>query len=473
MHPVIRMKQKNDFAKLSLLFLPWVLASLLSFTPITSFFVAWLGSFFIFFVTLTGKIKPIPKDRNYGEQLMRPLFIVQIIFAGYMSCTSIFYFLSLLGYQYLEKVNSLVLMDPDKIALAAQCQRYYCLGHASFIAGVLFFMKYPIEKKYYIEKGVLANLLLRTALISFPVSIFFYTLPGLSQFYAQLSSLSFISGTLALAFAIPLKKIPNTIICASLYIFNFYQAFISGFKEPIIISVLVLGIFLYPSYKKLVTIIFVPALILLFVFLPAYVASFRQSAWSEDVSYEDASKLALSATLNNEDQEDTNWSFLIYRLSEIDMFTRFITSTPAQVPYYGITLVKQSAISIIPRAFWPSKPSTEDLIMERVYAAGVINRNSNVSAKPAYIVDAYLSGGIFGVFIFLFIYGAAAQLIANKAEKLFGGYVLGTALIFSGLFQIFWRGLSFEFIVNAVFWSYVTMLVIFKILRSRNILKEI
>ena len=111
--------------------------------------------------------------------------------------------------------------------------------------------------------------------------------------------------------------------------------------------------------------------------------------------------------------------------------------------------------------------------MERVYNSAVINRGSNVSAKPAFIVDAYLSGGVIGIFIFLFIYGATAQIIATKAEELFGGYILGTALIFSGLFQIFWRGLSFEFIVNSVLWSYISMIIIFKILRSKNILKQI
>ena len=105
--------------------------------------------------------------------------------------------------------------------------------------------------------------------------------------------------------------------------------------------------------------------------------------------------------------------------------------------------------------------------------AGVVNRNSNVSAKPAFIADAYLSYGAFGIFIFLFAYGAVAQAIACKAEMLFGGYILGTALIFSGLFQIFWRGLSFEFLINSVFWSYITMLIIFKFMRSKNILKEV
>ncbi|HVW96632.1 MAG TPA: hypothetical protein VHA56_11750 [Mucilaginibacter sp.] len=467
------METRFNPGKLLILFIPWALASMFSFSPVFSYFIAWTGSFFIFYLTLTGKIKPLPTDLTFAEQLMRPIFIIQIIFAGYMACTSIFYFLSLLGYHYFSKVNSIIITDTETLALAAQCQRYYCLGHAAFASGILFFMKYPVEKKYHIEKEKIANLLLKTALISFPVSILFLRLPGLSQFYFQLSSLSFISGTLALAFALPLQKATNTIICFGLYAFNFYQAITSGYKEPIIISVLVLGIFLYPNYKKFVTVTFVPALLLLFIVLPAYVSNFRGTVWSGDENADDATKTALDAALDPETQENANWAFLVYRLSEIEMFTRYVSSTPEDVDFYGLQLLKQSAIAIVPRILWPSKPVTEDLVMERVYNAHVIYRASNVSAKPPFIVDAYLSYGAIGIVIFLFAYGATAQLIAMKAEQLFGGYTLGAALIFSGLFQIFWRGLSFEFLINSVFWSYITMLVIFRIMRSKNILEEV
>jgi len=164
---------------------------------------------------------------------------------------------------------------------------------------------------------------------------------------------------------------------------------------------------------------------------------------------------------------------LVNRLSEIDMFTRFVQSTPKQIDYFGFTLLKQSGTAVIPRIFWPSKPITEEMVMERVYNAGVINRFSNVSAKPAFIVDAYLSGGAWGILFYLFVYGAIAQLIALRAEKLFGGYILGTALIFSGLFQILWRGLSFEFLINSVLWSYITMFIIHKILIATNILQKV
>ncbi|QTE36660.1 hypothetical protein J3L18_26615 [Mucilaginibacter gossypii] len=469
------MQQSKSIERYIVLFIPWLLALACKSDSVLSYFIAWGGSFFIFLITLTGWVRPIPDDRPMAEQLMRPLFIIQIIFAGYMCSTSIFYFMNTLGYENFKHVFIHTLKDKDTLGLIAQCQRYYCLGHASFVMGILIFMNYPVIKKYYVETERLANLLMTSAIVSFPLSLLFLKIPGLSQFYYQFSSLSFIAGTLALAFAIPLKKGANTLICLLLYAFNFYQALTSGFKEPIIISVLVLGIFLYPTYKKLVTITFVPIIVLLFTVLPTYNHIFRANAWNGDADSDEASQLALDAALNsdNSDVDETNWDFLVYRLSEIDMFTRFVQSTPKNVDFYGLDIVKQSAIALVPRIFWPSKPITEAMIMQRVYDAGVVNRNSTVSAKPAYIVDAYLSGGDWGIFIFLFAYGALAQLIAVKAEKLFGGYILGTALIFSGLFQIMWRGISFEFLFNTIFWSYISMLLIHKALLNSKILKEI
>lgn len=469
------MKGGSAIERYLMLYMPWMLSLALKSDPGLSYTIAWLGSFLIFSLTLSGWVKPIPTDRSIAEQLMRPIFLVQIIFAGYMCCTSIFYFLNVLGYDDFHKVSEYYLVDHERLLLTAQCQRYYCLGHAAFVTGVLLFMDYPVMQKYYVEQGKIANLLFVAAFVTLPVSFIFLSVPGLAQFSNQFSALSFIAGTLALAFAIPQKKIANTIICFALYFFNFYQALTSGFKEPIITSVLVLGIFLYPTYKKTVALVFVPILLMLFMLLPTYNRIFRENAWSSDANTDEATQLALDAALSKTSSPDdqSNWGFLAFRLSEIDMFTRFVESTPDKIDFYGLLFLKQSGVALVPRLIWPEKPITEDLVMERVYNADVINRGSNVSAKPAFIVDAYLSGGGLGVFIFLFLYGATAQIIALKAEKLFGGYTLGTALIFSGLFQIMWRGLSFEFLINTVFWSYISMLIIQRIFVGLHILKEI
>jgi hypothetical protein len=463
----------KPFERYLILYLPWVLSIIIKDEPVISYLVAWLGSFFIFFVVYSGWLKPLPTDRKISEQLMRPVFLIQVIFIGYMACSSIFYFLNLLGYGSSEISIVKAAGIDEALLLTAKCQQYYVLGHAAFATGLVLSMKYPTKKKYKVDNSKLANILLLMSIILLPLSVAADNINGLSQFSYQFSSLSFISGTLALAFAIPLKKIFNTLLCIFLYVTNFYQALTSGYKEPIIISVLVLGIFLYPIYKKAVLLTFIPALLFLFAVLPTYNHIFRENAWDENVNPDEAYKIALDATLNSDQNNEGVWGFLIYRLSEIDMFTTFLKSTPDRVDYYGLDLIKQAAIVVVPRIFWPEKPSSEQLVMERVYNAGVVFRASNVSAKPAYIVDGYLSGGALGVFLSLFIYGIAVQLISQKVELLFGGYILGTALVFSGLFQIFWRGLSFEFLLNSVFWSYVTMLLIHKIFRFYNILREI
>lgn len=465
------MNRKLVVEKFILLYLPWVIAWIFKEQLVFSYFVAWLGSFFILFMTLTGQIVTLPADRSFASQIMRPIILVQVIFAGYMCCTSIFYFMSLLGYSNFA-ATPYYLPDADKLNLAAQCQRYYCLGHAAMVSGILYFMRYQTAPKYKVEPSKVARLLYYATIVSFPLAIIFLRFSGLSQFANQFNSLSFMASALGLAFAIPQKRWKSITVCAIFYMLNFYAAMVSGFKEPIILSVLVLGVFLYPFYKKIVLLVFMPALLILFIVLPTYVGVIRQNAWGGGNDADDVTSEALNAAISQGATADEGtWFFLVNRFSEIDMFTGFVQSTPEKIGYYHFELIKQAMIVLVPRIFWPSKPVTEQLVMQRVYDAGVVNRYSTVSAKPAFIVDSYLSWGGWGVFVFLFIYGAAAQLISQKAESLFGGYILGTALIFSGLFQIFWRGLSFEFLLNNVVWSYISMLIIAAILRRANILK--
>src|SRR3954471_4966372 len=126
----------KSVAKYLIVYFPWLLSVLFNPFPELSYMIAWLGSFFIFYVTLSGKIQDIPNDISVSEQLMRPLFLVQIVFAGFMCTTSIFYFLDVLGYQNFHKNDFFTLVDQTRLQYTAQCQRYYCLAHASFVTGV-------------------------------------------------------------------------------------------------------------------------------------------------------------------------------------------------------------------------------------------------------------------------------------------------------------------------------------------------
>lgn len=464
------MKRRPVYVQLLFLYIPWVLSLLFSAHPVPSYLIAWAGSFLILYLSISGRIVQLPGDLPADSQIMRPLFIPQIIFAGFMACTSIFYFMEVLGYTDFGIPPQYFMQDARQLELVATCQQYYCLGHAALVTGILLNMKYPVKTLYYLKPGNVATFLLLFAIAAIPISFAFRIIPGLSQFSNQFDTLSFIAGTLALAFAIPLKNFMNTAICLVLYAYNFYLALTSGFKEPIIISVLVLGVFLYSFYKKLILATFIPAIFILFMVLPAYNQAFRQNAWNENLDADEAYQSGLDAVLNEDPAEESNWSFLSNRLSEIGLFTHYVETTPTEIDFYGFDLLGQSFLAIVPRIMWPGKPVTEELVMERVYNAGVVNRASNVSAKPQFVADGYLSGGALGVFLSLLLYGAIMQRISIQAEKLFGGYVIGTALIFSGLFQLLWRGLSFEFLINNIFWSYVSMWLIFMLLRLTNLL---
>jgi hypothetical protein len=457
-----------------LLYVPFLLAWIFLQQTHVSYLIAWGGSFYIFYLSYSGIIKSLPKDLNIFEQLMRPIFLMQVIFAGYMCCTSIFYYINAIGYEYFDYTGNNVMFKNDLYENIAKCQMYYVLGHAALTHGILFNMNYPVQKKYNLETPSMSNLLLGISVVCLPIGYAFGKVGALSQFSVQLTGLSFVAGTIALAFAIREQKKTNFLFAGALFVSNLMNALVSGFKEPIIICVLLLGVFLLPIYGKKIVPIFIVLLIGLFFILPTFIGNFRSLA-SKGLSAEEVRNKSLNAVLNSNEEElkGNNWDFLIYRFSEIDMFIKYSNSTPNYIPYYKTQLVKDAAISITPRFFWPSKPVIEDMVMQRVYNAGVIDSGAIVSAKPAYIVDCYLSFGLIGIWIGLFSYGTIAQWIANKAEQLFGGYFMGSAVMFAGLFQIFWRGNCFEFLVNAVFWSVVTMYIFHYVFKAKGILEEV
>lgn len=463
---------QNNGGKYLILYFPFILALLLSDLPKVSYVLAWLGSFYLFFICYAGKIKPLPKDRPILEQLFRPIFILHVIFAGYMACTSIFYFLNALGYEYSTYLGNSYATD-SLFNEIAKCQRLYVLGHAAFLHGLLSAMRYPVEKKYVANTKSMSILLFIISLVTLPLSRFLVNIDAVIQLGVQMGNLSILTGTVAFAFAINEKRRNMIIATGILFAITFANTLVSGFKEPVILSVVLFGLILLPVYGKKLIPVFGAAIICLFLFLPTFIGKYRGAASSGTNAIE-ARDQALKSIIDNDNLQDelrnNNWAFLTDRISEIGMFVSYTSTTPSKVPFYNLNIIKQAIFSIIPRAFWSGKPDTESMVMNRPYNAGIITRGAAVSAKPAYIVDCYLSAGHIGVLVGLFIYGYIAQFIALKSEELFGGYFMGTVVIFTGLFQIFLRGNCFEFMFNTVFWCFVSVFLIFNFFKARNII---
>ncbi len=462
-----------------LLYIPWLLSILLQLSPGLSYFIAWLGSFWIFYITWFSPFRFLDTDFPRSQQIMRPIFLVQLIFAGFMCCTSIFYYLDQLGYHYLDKVTeNFTFINTKQIALIAQCQRLSLLGHAALVSGMILASPQANQKSKFqlTERIHYDRFLIRLSVIAYFLGVIVQRIPAITQFSIGFTNVAIICGAFLLVRGFINNKFKLILVGGAIFVSNFINSTLLGYKEHILINFLIIGLLIYPYYKRLTLWLGIPILYMLFYILPTYVTVIRSQAWTGELTPEEARVEAVETLFNdtqNQKIEQTNWDFLINRLSEMDMFTQFVESTPQKVDYYGFEILKNSLYVIVPRFLWKNKPIVEVVSMERVYAAEVIDRNSIVSAKTRPVVDGYLSGGVLGVFISLFVYGWICQRICNQAESWFGGYQLGCVIIFNGLFQPLWRGNNFEFIINSVFYSYVLMLMVFVILRKTGILVRI
>lgn len=461
------------------LFIPYVLSVMFSSDPVLSYWIAWLGSWFIFYWTLFSPARYHADDMMVSDQIMRPIFIIQIIFAGFMSSTSIFYFLSHLGYVYFTKVSNFNFIATDQTYYIAECQRLCLLGHAALVSGIISLIKKGNQNQrfYHISSSInIDNFLVKLSIILYVSSTIIQRIQAIQQFSISLYAMAIFSGAFILVKGWLNKNMKLMLVGGGFFMYNFILSTLTGFKEHILVNFIILGCILFPFYKKLVLIIGIPTMYLLFYILPSYVEIIRNQSWSGDTTEEVARNEALETVFDKGNEtsiDDTNWSFLTGRISEIGMFTKFVSTTPDPIPYYGFDILENAMYALIPRFLWKDKPITERLAMERVYASGAVSDISSVSAKTRPVVDAYLSFGWFGVLILLFLYGVWCQFLCNRAESLYGGYQFGTMIIFNGIFQILWRGNNFEFIINSSFYGFVLLIILHKILVASNVLIKI
>lgn len=455
-----------------LLYIPYILSATLAADPRMSYLIAWTGSFYIFYITLTGKVRSLPDDLPILSQLMRPIFLTQIIFAGYMAVSSIFYFMDKNGMFYLTFDHPAEALD--QFTITAKCQRLYCLGHAALAHGMLVFMDVNKKNSFTVAVQDRSNFILKLAIAFSALSGALIAVPELEQLRVRFLQLSVVSTVIALANAAgPQKRPANSLIAMSLFLVIFLNSVFSGMKEQLLIPIILLLVFFLPLYRKAVCLLAPVALFLFFYFIPSYNNIVREEAWFGEQTVEDASEYAIEQIGNGEvDISSNNWNFLTERLSEMAMFEKYVSHVPEKRDFYQFQIIKQSIEALIPRLFYPDKSITEDVAMERAFESGAYNENASGSGKPSSITDGYLSFGGIGAWLICFAIGSAASSIAATAERLFGGYLFGSGLVYTGLFQIFWRGNSMEFLVNTVLYSTVTMLLLFFVGKKLLILQK-
>ena len=440
--------------------------------PELSYLIAWLGSFFIFYSTLFSSVRFLSAELPIHQQVMRPIVLIQLVFAGYMCCSSIFYFMDHQGFHFFSMKNEHIFYPEEQIYLIAKCQRICLLAHAALVTGIIISTKRTIRPKYKCSITE-SQLLTRTCLTSYALAFLLSGVQGTLQFALMLFNLGLFSGALLLVRGIKNKSPENILMGASVFLANLSIHIFSGYKEIIISHLIIFASLSYPFYRKTTQILVVPFAISLFVLLPSFTKNIRKIAWANEGRLSEIQKIDYLNVLEDtsfEEIENDNWDFLTNRLSEIGMFTGYVGKVPESRDYYGLDILENSIQALIPRILWNDKPNTEKISMERVYELGIVNQASNVSAKSRPVVDGYLSGGLSGVFILMLLYGYAAQSICNMAESWFGGYSFGCTIVFNSLFQQLWRGNNLEFLLNNLVYGTLLMLLIFRTMKLAHIL---
>jgi hypothetical protein len=420
-----------------------------------AWWISWIGSWFIFYMVLTGRVFEVVSGGKLSDQVLKPWFLVHLIYAGYGFMTSIFYFMDLNGWYYLSP-NSGSLTDIGEISRASQAQVYYSLAHAALVTGFTICRRPRASKISELNTHFsLPAVLIMASSLAFLCSLVIRLVPGIDQIAVKLSSISVMAGASSIGAAIltrSLKWLPLAVLLNGVML---VFSIASAMKEETIVLILINALAFYPMRPRLTGTLTILVLAVGFVILPSISNTLRRETWVGSNSTKEAIPLAFRE-LAEKDRltiAEETWTFLVYRLSEQSMFTEFLKSTPHITPYYDLTIAKQSLINLVPRIFWPQKPDTERLVMGRVYNNGVISETSGASAKPAFVVDGYLSKGALGVWLSGIVFGALAQLCSRQCEGWFGGYTLG-GVLFNGLFSIMWRGNCWEFFLNSVLWSF-------------------
>jgi len=444
---------EGRLAAYAMLYVPALIAWLFAFDPLLSFGIAWLGSWGILWMSMTGRVRPLPGDRAWAKQLFRPLFLSQIMFFGLFCLGPIFYMWDLVaGGGGLQGIG-------EEIQRTAAAQRYYVLGHAAFVHGILALMDYRRSGEWSVEVPIpMTRLFIYAAGGAFTCYFLFANIPGLGQFAGKFLYLFVVAAILGFAYAIRNGSPLDFVVAGALFGFVLIEVIMSGWKHRIILVVGLLLLALFPAYKRTVAVAGIIITILFATLLPAYNGVFRQLSWQERMDPEQAAQVAFDRVINGEmNMGRVSWRFLSNRLTTVSLFTDYIGNIPNRRPFYGFTTTEQAVYAVIPGVLWPSKPNTEELVMGRVYQNTSVRSGSRVSAKPLIVVDGYLAGGWIGVLLSCLALGGVASIASRWAEYWFGGYEVGSQLIFTGLFARVLFVASFEFLFNALFWSFVLM----------------
>lgn len=420
------------FVRLAILFLPSLVGLLWQDNAGLSIVWSISGSFLIAAVAQTEWFKQEYDNAPLTHRLLRPTFMYHFFFVGYHVVGAVFSSLDLAGYSFGGKVGG---PSESELSLNATAQALMLLAHGGVTAGMkLANLRYPSPK--YVIVSLPPYRLLVVSLVCLPLGTALSFVPGLFNFSDKVLQIASTAVLVELTFAIAQKRMKNAGWTLALLCFNLISQMVSGWKGLVLWTMMTLGALLYPLMPRKVLSAGAGFVLFWALYFHPFGLALRPLIWNEGADRNKAVEYSMEHAINMSLSQrlDEVWMMMAGRVNDLYQFRKYLDYVPDIQPYFGLDLILQAHMALVPRIFWPEKPDLERVSMEIVYDAGVVTEDSIISAKENYYQDAYLSAGWLGIILACLFLGFAAMFVSRLCEQLFGGYEIGTCLIFTSLF---------------------------------------
>jgi hypothetical protein len=450
--------------RIIILFLPPLLGLLWQDDPGISIVWSLAGSLFIAVTAQTRWFRQPGDDVPITYRLLHPSFMYHLFFVGSHVVGGAFYALNNAGYSFWTPV------DPSEygMTLNATAQGLMLLAHASTTAGMkLAGLRYD-PPKYQIQYVPPYSLLI-FSFVCLGLGNMLGSGPTLRNFSQKILQVASTAVLVEIAFAVAQRNIHNLLIALVLLLLNLLSQILSGWRGLALWTMITLCALLYPLMPRRILFVGIAFALFWAFYLHPFGTALRPLIWREQVDSKTAATISMDVALNMSLQErlDHASTMMVGRANELYQFEKYLSYVPNVRPYFGLDLAQEALLGFVPRVIWPEKPNLERIAMERVYEARIVSEQSDVSAKSNFYQDAYLSGGWPVVIFASVLMGFISMLISRTCERLFGGYEIGTCLIFTSLFADgLYLAPNFLFFVGIVSSSVFVMFALFFVGRS-------
>lgn len=420
------------------------------------------GSVFVASVAQTNWFRQSGEALSVTHYLLRPVTMFHLLFLVFNVLGGGAFALNAAGYSPLG-VNA----DSAQIELIviAECMRFMLIGHTSVTVGMKL-IGFRYSKPKYATPSIPPYTLIIISVISLIVGTALSALPALFQIGQKFLGISAGSILVEIILCIKHRRANNLKLAAGMLGANLLSQSLSGWKGLVLWTMITLGVMLYPLRPKFVILGGSSFILFWIMFFHPFGLALRPLLWYEGVERDKAVEISIDKALNMslEERMENAWRMLTSRANELYQFSKYVEYVPARHSYYNFEILNDAMLSLIPRVLWPEKPDMEKLSMQRVYEADIVSVESIVSAKSNFYQDGYLSGGEFGIILSCLIFGMLVMLISRTCEWLFGGYEIGTCLIYTSLFGATLHvPQNFEFFIGAAWTSTILMFALFTI----------